>query len=39
MAIFFLMMLAGMMGIMYLVYKDVPTAPWNKWFGGRREKS
>ena len=30
MVIFFLMMLLGMAGILYLVYKDVPSAPWNK---------
>src|SRR4051812_19530162 len=30
MFIFFLMMVAGMVGILWLVYRDVETAPWNR---------
>ncbi len=30
MPIFFTMMVVGAAGIVYLCYKDVPGAPWNK---------
>jgi len=36
MPIFFLMMMTGAAGIVYICFKDVPGAPWNKW---RKKKS
>jgi len=31
MPIFFLMMILGAAGIVFLAYRDVESAPWNKW--------
>jgi len=38
MPIFFLMMVVGGLGIVYLAFKDVESAPWNKWMN-RGKKS
>ena len=39
MPIFFTMMILGACGIVFLAFRDVESAPWNKWLKGSKKET